>query len=228
VRQKADAIELDAKITADGYVVVFHDQTLERTTGAKGRLIDSKLTELRKLDAGSHFDVAYRGEPIPTLDEVFELVGRQTFINVDLTNYASPFDSLPEKVAEVVMNHRLSDRVMFSSFSPVALLRIRRALPQTPIGLLALPAGRGFLARSWLGYLMRYQSLNPELSDANRGLVDRIHKRGNKVLVYTVNQPEDMRRLFDMRADGIITDDPLTARRVLSTGSEHRLKDKER
>jgi len=228
VRQKADAIELDAKLTADHHVVIFHDQTLERTTGVKGRVIDSKLADLRRLDAGSHFDVAYRGEPVPTLDEVFDLVGKQTFINVELTNYASPTDQLPEKVAECVTKHGVADRVFFSSFNPLALLRVHRLLPKPPIGLLALEGNQGALARSWLGYLMRYQSLNPALNDTHKNLVEKVHRRGCRILVYTVNQPEDIRRLFEMGVDGIFTDDPLTARRVLSAGSESRLRNRER
>lgn len=228
VRQKADAIELDTKLTRDGHVVIFHDQTLERTTGAQGRVIDSSLAELRHLDAGSHFDVAYRGEQIPTLDEVFDLVGKHTFVNVDLTNYASPTDRLPEKVAEIVKKHNMAERVLFSSFNPIALLRIHRSLPQVPIGLLAMDGKKGAWARSWLGYWLHYQSLHPALEDASPHLVERAHQRGCRVLVYTVNQPDDMRRLFQIGVDGILTDDPLTAKRILSAGSEHRMKDRER
>lgn len=227
VRQKADAIELDAKLTLDNHVVVFHDQTLERTTGVHGRVIGSKLADLRRLDAGSHFDVAYWGETIPTLDEVFELVGRYILINVELTNYASPTDHLPEQVAEIVQKHNLAQRVMFSSFNPIALLRIHRKLPQVPIGLLAYDGRKGSWARSSLGELIRYQSLNISLEDAEASLVDRVHRKGRRLLVYTVNQAEDMRRLFQLGVDGIFTDDPLTAKRVLSTGSEQRLKNKE-
>jgi glycerophosphoryl diester phosphodiesterase len=228
VRQKADAIELDAKLTIDGYVVVFHDQTLDRTTGAQGRVIDSKLAELRRLDAGSHFDVAYKGEQIPTLDEVFDLVGKRIFINVELTNYASLLDRLPEKVAEIVNKHSLAERVMFSSFNPIALIRVRRILPEVPIGLLARPGRQGAWARSWIGTLIRYQSLNPALVDADKRLFARTHRRGCTLLVYTVNQPEEMRRMFQLGVDGIFTYDPLTARRILSAVSEQRMRDRQR
>jgi len=228
LRQKADAIELDAKLTADERVVVIHDQTLERTTGVQGRVIDSKWSILKKLDAGSHFDVAYRGEPIPLLDDVLDAVGRQTYTNIELTNYASYSDHLPDRVAAIVKHHGLTDRVFFSSFNPIGLIRIHRLLPKPPIGLLALPGKSGAIARSWLGHLLGYQSLNPALDNANRQLIARIHRRKCRVLVYTVNEPEAMRRMFDLGVDGIFTDDPLTARRVLSTGSERRLKDRER
>lgn len=217
VRQGADAIEFDAKLSADGQVVIFHDQTLERTTGVQGRVGAASLAELRRLDAGSHFDVAFRGERIPTLDEVFEAVGRQIFMNVELTNYASIFDDLPEKVSAAVKKHNLAERVMFSSFSPVALVRARKQLPQVPLGLLCWWGRNGAIPRSPLGYLLGYQSLNPYFEDATPALVGRIHRRGAKVFVYTVNKADDLKRMFDTGVDGVFTDDPVLARQILTS-----------
>src|SRR5512138_390835 len=71
----ADGIELDAKLTSDGQVVVIHDQTVERTTGDPGMVRDMTLAQLKALDAGSFFDSAFTREPIPTLAEVFDLIG---------------------------------------------------------------------------------------------------------------------------------------------------------
>ena len=71
------------------------------------------------------------------------------------------------------------------------------------------------MARSWLGRWLSYQSLHPELGDANPALVESVHKHGGRVYVYTVNQAEDMRRLLTMGADGFFTDDPVLARQIL-------------
>jgi glycerophosphoryl diester phosphodiesterase len=105
--------------------------------------------------------------------------------------------------------------VIFSSFNPIALLRIHRLIPETPIGLLALPGLLGAPARSWTGRLIPYQSLHLELSDVTPGITRSVQQRGGKIFVYTVNQEEDMRRLFMMGVDGIFTDDPILAKRVL-------------
>lgn len=215
LQQGADGIELDAKLTSDGQVVVIHDQTVDRTTPHHGRVRDYRLNDLRKMDAGSHFDIAFKGEPIPSLDEVFRAVGQLTFINVELTNYASPLDDLPQKVAELVRQYRLSQRVLFSSFNPIALIRIRRLIPEAPIGLLAFPGRRGALARSRLGKLLAYQSLHPEAGDVSPALVNRVHRGGGKVFAYTVNREEDMLRLFAMGIDGIFTDDPLLGQKAV-------------
>jgi glycerophosphoryl diester phosphodiesterase len=176
------------------------------------------LAALRELDAGSHFDVAFKGEPIPTLEEVFEAVRHQTLINIELTNYTSPLDPLPEKVAVLVKRHGMGQRVLFSSFNPVALRRIHRLMPAAPLGLLALKGKRGALARGWLGKLVvPYQALHPALPDVTAALVERTHQSGRRVYVYKVNEADEMRRLFTLEVDGIFTDDPLLARRVLMT-----------
>jgi glycerophosphoryl diester phosphodiesterase len=220
LQYEADAIELDAKLSADGQVVVIHDQTVDRTTDGSGKLREMTLDQLRKLDAGSHFDIAFRGERIPMLSEVFEAVGKRTFINVELTNYASPIDDLPVKVVELVQQYGLAQRVLFSSFSPLALQRAHRLLPEVPIGLLATRGWFGALARSWLSQVIPYQALHPELHDVTPKLVKRIHRAGRRVCVYTVNQPNDIRYLFALGVDGIFTDDPRLARQTLETMPE--------
>lgn len=216
LQQEADGIELDAKLTADGHVVVIHDQTVDRTTKSSGQVGKMLLADLLGLDAGSFFDIAYKGETIPTLEQVFEAFGQKTFINVELTNYASPFDPLPDKVAALVRRQGMIRRVLFSSFNPFALRRIHKLLPEAPLGLLALSGWQGAWARGWLGkQLVSYQSLHPELDDANGMLIARMHADDRKVFVYTVNQASDMFRLLDNEADGIFTDDPPLARRVV-------------
>jgi glycerophosphoryl diester phosphodiesterase len=216
VQQGADAIELDAKLSADGEVVVIHDQTVDRTTEGTGKVKQLTLQELKKLDAGSHFDISFQGEKIPTLSEVFEAVGRSLLVNVELTNIGSPFDDLPQKTAQVVKMHSMQSRVLFSSFNPVALLRMRSLLPETPRGLLTLPGAPGALLRSRFGALIPHQALHPEKSDVNQKLVDRVHSSGRRINVYTVNEEETMDRLLSFGVDGIITDDPMLVRKVLA------------
>jgi glycerophosphoryl diester phosphodiesterase len=220
LQQGADAIELDVKLCADNEVIVLHDQTVDRTTDGTGDVRQLSLAELKTLDAGSHFDFAFRGESIPTLAEVFEIVGKRTFINIELTNYASMLDALPVKVARLVERYKVQGRVMFSSFNPLALIQAHRLLPDIPYGLLAQPGKSGALARSWLGRLTGYHALHPEFSDVTRSLVEGCHRRSKRVHVYTVNQEAEMRRLFGLNVDGIFTDDPVLARRILTASRE--------
>lgn len=216
ISQNAHAIELDAKLCGDGEVVVIHDQTVDRTTNGSGKVIELPLAALKELDAGSWFGTEFQGERIPTLEEVFEAVGRNIFINVELTNYASPLNDLPDKVVELVLRHGMQKNVLFSSFNPLALRRTHRHMPEVPVGLLALQGFLGAWARSWPGKFVPHQALHPEVQDTSVHLIQKHHKLGHRIHVWTVNSPEKMRQLFDWKIDGIFTDNPLLAQEILT------------
>lgn len=212
--EQADGIELDAKLSADGHVVVIHDMTIDRTTGAHGRVKDLSLADLRTLGAGSFLSDKFQSERIPTLEEVFAAVGKRTFINVELTNYNSPRDHLVESVCMLVKKFGLQERVMFSSFYALNLSKARSLLPEVPRGLLSLNGLLGAWARSFGFAFGRYQALHPHIKDTTHQQVQRVHRLKRRVNVWTVNAAEDMRRLFNWGVDGIFTDDPQLAVRV--------------
>jgi glycerophosphoryl diester phosphodiesterase len=214
VEEHADAIELDVKLSADGHVVVIHDMTVDRTTGTHGRVRDLSLADVRALGAGSFFSEKFQNEKIPTLEEVFEVVGKRTFINVELTNYNSPRDHLVESVCTLVKKFGLQERVMFSSFFAWNLSKARSILPEVPRGLLAFNGLLGAWARSFGFAFGKYQALHPNLKDTTRRQIQRVHRLKRRVHVWTVNEAEDMRRLFHWGVDGIFTDDPGLAVRV--------------
>ena len=214
LEQNADGIELDVKLSSDGHVVVIHDPTVDRTTGAKGRVKDMSLADLRGLNAGSFFSQNFSHERIPTLEEVFETMGKRLFINVELTNYNSPRDHLVETACMLVKKFNLQKHVMFSSFFPSNLSKAGSYLPEVPRGLLALNGIAGAWARSF-GYAFgKYQALHPYWSDVSPEQVQRLHRLKGRVHVWTVNKAEDMRRLFHWGVDAIFTDDPQLALQV--------------
>ena len=214
LEQGADGVELDAKLTADGHVVVIHDPTVDRTTSGEGKVRELTLAALQELDAGGWKGPQYAGEKVPTLGEVFEAVGHQMLINVELTNYANPGDALLEKVAELVKQHGVEKNVIFSSFLPNNISRIRKLLPEIPAGLLALEGSSGMLSRSFIGRWFSPQMVHPYYTDADRAYIAREHRRGRQVNVWTVDEPDDIRRLVMDGADGIITDNPKLALQI--------------
>jgi glycerophosphoryl diester phosphodiesterase len=219
VEMGAPAIELDVKLSADGHVVVIHDQRVDRTTNGRGDVGKLSLEEMQALDAGSHFSPQFAGEKIPTLAEVFEEVGTKIFINVELTNYASPGDGLSERVAELVRRHAMQERVMFSSFHPLNLIRMRRLLPSVPSGLLAQQGTHGRWARGFIGRLVTPGNIHPYFDDVDQAFVQSqktTNHPARRIHVWTVNDPQDMRRLFDLGVDGIFTDYPDLALNILN------------
>jgi glycerophosphoryl diester phosphodiesterase len=215
VEHKADFVELDAKLSLDGQVMVIHDQTVDRTTDGSGRVNQLTFETLRKLDAGKKFDNKFAGEKIPTLDEVFKAVGRDVYVNVELTNYASKQDALVPKVVDIVKANKMESRVLFSSFLPLNLVTAQRLLPETPVAILCLEGAAGILTRSFLLKGISPEYVHPYLMDVTKGMVAKEHRRGRKVNVWTVNADADIRRMIEAGVDGIFTDDPLKTRKIL-------------
>lgn len=218
LEQGADGVELDAKLSADGEVMVIHDASVDRTTGGHGKVSQLGLAQLKQLDAGALFEARFRGTRIPTLDEVFAAIGPRAIINVELTNYATPADQLVERVCELVKRHGLQERILFSSFLGMNLSRARRLLPGVPGGLLALPGWKGAWARSFGFMFSEFEALHPHFSDVSARQVSRVHQLKRRIHVWTVNAAEEIERLRGWGVDGFITDDPLTARRALEKG----------
>ncbi len=206
--QGADAIELDVKLSADGIPVVIHDHTVDRTTNGSGTVAELELASLQKLDAGG-------GQHIPTLAEVFSAVGRDLYINVELTNYTTSKDALVDKVVDVIKRYDMQGRILFSSFLAKNLKRAAELLPGTPRGLLALPTGLGVFARTFGFRSDVYQAIHPSIRNLTEGMITSAHQRGQRVHVWTVNTADQMQKLANWGVDGIFTDDPQLAVKIL-------------
>jgi glycerophosphoryl diester phosphodiesterase len=210
----AEAIELDAQLSADGQLVVFHDATLGRTTDGTGRLSEKNFDELRTLDAGNRFGGNFRGVRIPLLDEVLETVGKRLVINIEFKRYFMAGDALVQSVCEAVRKHAIESRIIFSSFHAPSLQMAARLLPQVPRGLLARPRWAGAWARSFGFSFGDYLALHPNLADASPQQVRRVHRLGRRIHVWTVRRRDQIQRLIDWDVDGIFTDDPEMALQV--------------
>lgn len=215
IQKGADGVELDAQLTADGHVVVIHDPNVKRTTDGTGRISSFTLETIRTLDAGSWFSPAFSGTKVPLLEEVFETMGRDKLINIELKNYSTPFDGLALKVCDLIKRHNNGSQIIFSSFLPMNLKITARVLPDVSRGLLALPGALGAWARSFGFMFGNYQALHLHLSNTTREQIQRAHRIKRRVHVWTVKFPEEIQRLRDWDVDGIITADPGAAAQAL-------------
>jgi len=216
VDQSAAAIEFDVKLTRDRQVVVIHDPKVPRTTDGQGSVSKLSLNEIKKLDAGAWFSSEFKGERIPTLEEVFDMVGRKILMNIELTNYTTPSDSLVERVIDLVKSKGLEDRVYLSSFLATNLTKARELLPDCGIGYLIYAGPARLLQLIFQSPPRTIDSVNPYRGAVTQRMVDHEHGLGRRILVYTVNNADEMRHLFKLGVDGIFTDDPLTGNKVAS------------
>lgn len=216
VEQKADLIELDSKLSADQRVVVIHDPTVDRTTNGTGHVSAMTYQQLKALNASFQWEELFPNQHVPLLEEVIEACSGKIRFNIELTNFRSPFDLLADRVVDIIRHYQLQDQVLISSFHPIPLRRFHALLPEVPLGFLARQGIQGFLSRGWLGRaLLAYDSLHPEKSDITPQLINRARKYGHQIYSFTVNDPGEMHELIRLGVDGLITDDPVAARRVI-------------
>ena len=204
--QGADGVELDAWRCASGEVVVAHDEDARRVAAADLRIPDAPLAALRALDVGAWKGERFRGERIPLLAEVLEALPRAV-VNVELKSRGRDL-RLAEAAAAVIAAAGAAGRVVVSSFDWRLLVAFRLAAPRIPIGLLFEPEG-AWRARLALAIpLLGPSALHPERTLVTPERARRWAARRLAVNVWTVDEPEEARRLAALGATAVITNVP--------------------
>jgi glycerophosphoryl diester phosphodiesterase len=174
-----DGIELDTSLSRDGIPVVIHDLTLDKTTNGSGYVRDLNLKQIKALDAGSSFSAQFKGEQVPTLDEVFTSLGTQMVINVELKSISLRTDGLEHTVAEVIRQHKAEQRVIVSSFNPFALRRFRAFAPHIPIGFLYSPDEPIYVR--WFMIGLRHEAKHPQHTMIDSGYMQWTRRNNYRV-----------------------------------------------
>lgn len=209
--------ELDIRFAGSGELIVLHDDELRRVALAPGLASERSLDELRSLDAGSHFDRSFAGEPIPTLDQVFAEIAGDVVINVEAKSIkGTDNDALADALADAVEARGVTDQIVVTSFSPFFLAALRKRNPDIARGQIY-----GTFKDSDLKWyervLLRNLAFNrralPDILVVEHVMIDarflrKMHRRGYRVFAWTVNERPEMERLLADGVDGIITDHP--------------------
>ncbi|MGD8215324.1 glycerophosphodiester phosphodiesterase family protein [Aestuariimicrobium sp. Y1814] len=204
IRQGADAIELDVQLSADGVVVVCHDETIDRTTDGTGPIAAMTLAQLQQYN-------------IPTLAEVYDLVADSELrVNVELKNSLVDYPGLEAAAEATLAGSRLAnqtrERIIYSSFNHRSLATL--AASGTSAGLGVLYVER--LVRSW-EYARSFgaTALHPLHLSIDADEVSAAHEAGLAVHPWTVDDPDTLRTMIGFGVDAVITNQPLVAREVL-------------
>lgn len=207
----ADGIELDVHLSADGQVIVCHDEKIDRTSNGQGVITSYTLDELKAFDFGYHFyEKERKGIKVPTLDEVYALVAPLGMIvNVEIKS-ADP--AIIPACAELAKKHGMEDRVIYSSFDHFQIARMKEYDSQAFIAPLY-----GFnMLKPW-NYCVDIgaKATHPKHTQISKmeNYVKECHDRGVRVHVWTANTEEDIRFLLDAGVDAIITNYPDVAKK---------------
>jgi glycerophosphoryl diester phosphodiesterase len=209
MQQGAHGIELDVHRSKDGHVVIVHDFTIDHTTNGKGLVVEKTLAELKALDAGSWFGEQFNGVQIPTLDEVFGLVGKRMIVNVEIKSMdVESSDGVEQVVAECIQRHAMQDHVIVSSFNPYTLIRFRQIMPDIAIGFL-YEKEVGIDSHAIMS-VQTYEAYHPYYKDITLEMVQHEHQAGRFINTWTVNDVQEALKLRSWGVDAVITDDPKT------------------
>jgi glycerophosphoryl diester phosphodiesterase len=201
-----DMIELDIQLTKDGYLVVIHDHDLLRTTGTAGAVRDHPLAEIKQLDSGAWFDPRFRGEKILTLEEVVQLVGRRAMLNVEIKSPPGDWSNTALKTVAILTHAGILGTTVISCFQMPALQKVRELSPAARLGVLWHEPD---LDEAWRwAHELAAWAVHPWSKIVAEDVVGEAHRRGLRVLTWTVNDPDEIEQMVGLGVDGIISDFP--------------------
>jgi len=188
-----DMVEVDARETRDGQIVVIHDETLQRTTNGRGYVHQTSFSQLRRLDAG-------KGERVPMLQEVIDLVKGRVGLVVELKDPRTA-----DKVAEILAKNNFVDQTIVTSFIHSAVKTVKEINPQIKTGVIFRSAP---IKPSQLALDANANALFPYHKYVTTRMIDDAHSNYLTVNVWTVDTREEIEHYAEIGVDGVVTNRP--------------------
>ncbi|NIK71520.1 MULTISPECIES: glycerophosphodiester phosphodiesterase [unclassified Paenibacillus] len=225
----ADYIEIDLQLTKDGQIIAMHDNTVNRTTDAKGKVRAMTLDAIKQLDAGSWFNrhhpmyarEEFARQQVPSLSEIFAAFGRETHYILEIKD--SPYNpGIEEKLLETIRQYGLEDQVIIQSFDVKSLKKIHRMNDRIELLQLMWYNTPARISSVSLNKIKKYATgISPNFPKINAAYVHKVQKSGLRIYPYTVNYQLNMDRALSWGVDGIYTDYPDRFREVLRQNSSY-------
>lgn len=217
-----DRIEVDVQQTADGVVVCLHDKTLDRTTSGKGKVGGKPFPELKELKANKGFESDFSDEPIPTLEQVFEVLDGTTQFVIEIKAGHETYPEIEENVVALIRKFKAEKWAVVHSFNDKVLELIHANHPDIRLQKLFVSYSGGLMLDFKLHSvkLSNYdyvEGFGISRTGTKRKLVEKIHALGKTVHVWTVNEESDMKKLIELGVDGLISNYPEKAKRLVGS-----------
>lgn len=214
-------VEFDVVLAQCGMPIIFHDETLDRTTHATGAIDAFPYAHLQTLDAGRWFHPSFAGERIPTLQEVLIFLREAGMsANVELKPIHGREEETVVRSLEVIQDIKVSDPLLlFSSFSIPSLRYLRKYAPDCQMGLLLEHWDPGWQA---VCDELQCVSVHTDERIINAETAEKVKKMDRYLLCYTVNDPARAKELFSLGVDAVFSDCPDVIERELNNGRINR------
>jgi glycerophosphoryl diester phosphodiesterase len=207
IELKADAIECDVHLSKDGIPIVIHDEELNRTTNGEGYVKDYSLIELKRLSAGyeNRFGNQFKDQKIPTLREVLEACKNKVGVVIEIKNGPFFYDEIEEKIIELIKDLNMEDWVVISAFDHQTVKKIKKLNKD----LVTAVIFSGCPVKPTLDCLLAYaDGLHLEWCYLKPNVIKEAEEDNLFVNVWTVNNEENIKKMFFMNVNGVITDYP--------------------
>jgi glycerophosphoryl diester phosphodiesterase len=214
LKERADGLECDIRLSRDGEIVCVHDRTLARTSNGRGTVSALTLAELQTYDYGSWHR---HGQPagLLVLDELLELVkGTNVELFVETKHPVRYRNEVERKLVEALKKHKLDAQIVMMSFSPTAVKAFRELTPDIRTVLLLDRFGR--YKSGALPSFANYTGPGVHLLRSDPEYVDRARRAGHETYVWTVDRPEDIALCRDLGVRYVATNAPANTRRLLT------------
>ncbi len=220
----ADGFETDVHLTSDGVPVLCHNYTVDKTSDGSGEIAARTLEQLRKLDFGGYFHHTYKGTQIPTLDEFLTLSKKANLkvLNIEIKSPKNKDYIIANKIIEAVKEYGLFDSLLISSFDPDLLVYIKDLDENCKTGFLYSP-DKPITYKRVLGRAVDFaksidaDALHPHQMFVTKELIEKAHENGIMINPWTVNKEKDIKKLVEMGVDGVITDVPNIAKKIITS-----------
>ena len=216
------SFETDIHRTKDNIIVVCHDYKINNVSDGIGKIADYSLDLLRSYDFGSYFSDSFKNLRISTLDDLLELVKKETasgIMNIEIKSPKNGENGIVEQLIESVKNHGLFDRLLISSFDVKLLLHAKKIAADCRTGLL-YPGTKSAVNTMYPPFRIAKEigaySLHPFHKTLNKEIVNLAHSFGFKICAWTVNKKTDMQKCLKLGVDALITDQPELARDTIN------------
>lgn len=206
IKQGADGIELDVHTSADGQLIVIHDETVDRVTDGTGLVGEKTLKVLKELKVSTSAEPEgiYR---IPTLQEVLDLM-RTTdmMVNIELKNSICFYPGMEEKVLKAVKEMKMEEQLIYSSFNHYSLLKMKQLDSQVQTGILF---SDGWVNPAMYAKNLGINAVHPAVYHLKYPQFrEEVKRAGLKMHVWTADKPEHIQLVKEAGAEAVITDYP--------------------
>lgn len=210
-----DRVEVDVFQSKDNKIIVCHDAKIDRTTDGKGFIKDYNLEDLKKFDAGSWFSDDFKGTKLPTLDEAFATVDAKANFIIELKDGSPEYPDIEKNTLDLIHKYNATEWTLIHSFDDEILKKLLELKVDVPIHKL-YTIKTAILPIMWdkkwhFGTIGNYKycdEISAYYKFVTPWVINKVHKMGKPINVWTVDDPKIVKRLLNMGVDGIITNRP--------------------